>query len=750
MQYPKSNVAAENEAQDVLDLLSIVHQIFARKWFILAIAALFSFLAFFYAQIAPNEYTASSVVQIEKRASNIALPSELIGELLAVGEQQSELQTEFHVIKSRLTLGEVVRSLDLNVTIAPSGPPLLSNFFYRTSYLLQKFSFLSFIKDFLPDHYAYTGEIIELVDFENLSSAESLNLRITVEGNKSYSVTYVDAIAGVEHGARGTTGEELIIEGLVRIVLGKISARPGVQFELKSVPIRRAAKQLSNSLSISERGGRSGTGIVDFSVTSLDPLTSISIVNNVVSEYQRQSMNRRSAEVDQSIVFIEEQIPVADKNLQTALEEFNSYIDTSGAYASLSATTQDVLSRIVDLETKLEEIVFQKSQLATQVTESHPDFQRLVAQEQEFEQRLLSLRVELDSVPETEQRLAQLTKNVQAARELKEQLLLRLDQLRIVKASAVGTIRVLETAEDAILSGPNRFKPIVFAIGLGFLSASCIVLIGNSLRAGIEDEREIEKLGLSVFATIPIVEGLRKSDASDENYALAYTDPSSLAIESLRALRTGLRFSMSVHDAKAIAITSSAPNEGKSFISLNLAIAAAQAGAKVLLVDTDLRRGELYKPFMLPRKAMGLARMLAGDCELDKIIHRSKKFGLDFIPTGGYPPNPSELLSSSNFKKLLSELEKRYDLVIYDCPPILAVTDPAIVAGNKIPSFLVVSHLRTSIQEVEASVANLDRVGASFAGVIVNSYDQSKSQYGSYGQKYGYYRGAYRYEYGQK
>lgn len=750
MQYSKGNAVQGNEAQDELDLISILHQLLAKKWFILSSACFFAAIAFLYAQIARNEYTASSVVQIEKRASNIALPSELIGELLTGADQESELQTEFHVIKSRLTLGEVVRALDLNVTVTPVGPPFIQDFFYRYSYLLHDFDFLAPVRERIPSRYANSHEVVELAEFENLSSFETLELLITAEDQGGYLVSYTDPITGVMTQNRGTVGVELAIEGLVRIFVEEIRARPGAQFQVTSVPVRFAATRLAKNLNISERGGRSGTGIVDFSVTAYDPEASISIVNAVVREYQRQSLNRRSAEVDQSIGFIEEQLPIADANLQSALQAFNSYIDSSGAYASLSATTQDVLARIVDLETKLEEIGFQKSQLATQVTESHPDFQRLVAQEQEFEQRLLSLRGELDSVPETEQQLAQLTKNVQAARELKEQLLLRLDQLRIVKASAVGTIRVLETAEDAILSGPNRIKPIVIAIALGVVCASCVVLFRNALKAGIEDEREIEQLGLSVFATIPVIEGLRKSDASDRNYTLAITQPDNLAIESLRALRTGLHFSLAAHSAKAIAITSPAPNEGKSFISLNLAIIAAQAGSKVLLIDTDLRRGELHKPFGLSRKTRGLSKFLAEGGEVKDYIHHSDRLGLDFIPTGGYPPNPSELLSTKNFKALIANVEKEYDLIIFDCAPILAVTDPAIVAGSGIPSFLVVSHLRTSIEEIEASAKSLQNVNASFSGVILNSYDQNSSRYGAYSTKYGYYRGSYRYQYNRE
>lgn len=734
---------------DELDLISVIRQIIARKWFILITVSIFSLIALFYSFLRPDEYRAESLVQIEKKASNIALSSELVGELLAGVEQPSELETEFHVIKSRLILGEVVKDLNLNISVQPYGPRVFSNLYYRYSYLLEDLPFLRWLKNYLPDAYALTGERIEISDFVSMRENEEISFIISVSKPDHYSVKIFDVSDEGGNVYNGVVGHELAIGDHARINIAEIHARTGTKFTLTYVPVRDAAKALADELRVSERGGRNGTGIVDFSVTSLQPNMSIEIVNSVVREYQSQSLSRRSAEVDQSIRFIERQLPIADENLQTALTAFNSYIAASGAYSSLSSTTQDVLTRVVELETQLEEIGFQKSQLKTQVTESHPDFRRLEAQEEDISQRLIRLRDEMASVPETEQRLAQLTKNVQAARELREQLLLRLDQLRIVKASAVGTIRVLERAEDYEVSGPNRMRPIAVAAILGFVLASVLVLLKNIVNVGIQDEREIERLGLSTFATIPLVEKLRKAKSSDQQYVLSLSQPESLAVEALRALRTGLHFTLSAKASKAIAITSSAPNEGKSFISLNLAIVASQAGLKVLLVDADLRRGELHKSFGLSRRRDGLATYLAEGTYWKELVHTSKKLGVDFLANGGYPPNPSELLSSGKLGSLIDQAQEEYDLVILDCAPVLAVTDPAIVAGVGLPIFLVVSHLRTTLEEIEASCKAIDNVGVTFSGVIVNSYDQAKSRYGKNATKYGYYRGGYRYGYDQ-
>lgn len=739
-----------NKEQDELDLLSIIHQLLVRKRYILFCSILFGLLIALYVQASPNIYTASSVVQIEKRSSNIALSSDLVGELLTGGDQSSELETEFHVIKSRLTLGEVVKNLQLNVSVEPIGPPVGAEWFYLHSDVIRRVASGSILEKYVPQHYPVEGEEVSISNFEALAGQKKVTLILTIVDQGHFKIRTEQPSPEVTDESVWKLKEEVRIDSIARFKIENFVARPGVQFRIVYEPVREAARKLAQNLDISERGGRAGTGIVDFSVTSTSANNAISIVNSVVNEYQRQSLSRRSAEVDQSIRFIEEQLPVSESNLQAALKEFNSYIEASGAYASLSATTQEMLARIVDLETQLEEIKFQKSQLATQVTESHPDFQRVVAQENELRSRLATLRVDLDSVPETEQKLAQLTKNVQAARELKEQLLIRLDQLRIVKASAVGKIRILESAEDASITGPNRLKPVVIACLAGFIFSSFTVLFRNSMRSGIEDTRDIEELGLSIFATIPLVERLKNSDASDKQYALAISDPENIAVEAMRALRTGLHFSLLANSRKSILITSPAPNEGKSFVSLNLALVAAQTKAKVLLIDTDLRRGELHKSFGLSRKEIGLSQFLAQGGNYSEFVHHSQILGVDFMPTGGYPPNPSELLSTQNFNNLIEEVEADYDLVIFDCAPILAVTDPVVVAGSGMPAFLIVTHMKTTSEEVMSCTKAIANIGKQFSGVIVNSYDQKNGRYGAYSSRYGYYHGGYRYEYKKK
>ncbi|MEO1725388.1 MAG: CpsD/CapB family tyrosine-protein kinase, partial [Pseudomonadota bacterium] len=167
--------------------------------------------------------------------------------------------------------------------------------------------------------------------------------------------------------------------------------------------------------------------------------------------------------------------------------------------------------------------------------------------------------------------------------------------------------------------------------------------------------------------------------------------------------RTGLQFSLAAKQSKVLMITSCAPGDGKSFISLNLGLVAAAAGGSVLLMDVDLRRGVLARSFGLDRRAPGISDLLAGNADFAQIVTKDPATGLEFIPSGRYPPNPSELLSSDAFAGLIDNLSNHYDLIILDAPPALAVTDPAIIGQTAGISLLVVTHMKTKLADIQSA-----------------------------------------------
>jgi tyrosine-protein kinase Etk/Wzc len=268
------------------------------------------------------------------------------------------------------------------------------------------------------------------------------------------------------------------------------------------------------------------------------------------------------------------------------------------------------------------------------------------------------------------------------------------------------------------------------------------------MHRGIEDISEIEALGLPVYASVPYSEyqvkltgfaKARKGKTAKVKSILAMDNPADLSIEALRSLRTSLHFAMMEAKNSIIAISGPSPGVGKSFISVNLAIVLAQSGKKVLIVDADMRKGYLQTQFgMKPED--GLSDFLSGRISLEQATKQSQVSGLDVITRGQIPPNPSELLMHERFSQLIEKIDAEYDLVIIDTPPILAVTDPAIVSAHAGSTLLVTRFGQNHVKELELTRNRFEQNGIDVKGVVFNGVLKKASN------AYGYY-GYYNYEY---
>lgn len=216
--------------------------------------------------------------------------------------------------------------------------------------------------------------------------------------------------------------------------------------------------------------------------------------------------------------------------------------------------------------------------------------------------------------------------------------------------------------------------------------------------------------------------------------------PNSNFSEEIKKTRTNLKFSQINEDTKAMMITSSVPGEGKSFVAANLAASFAQYNEKVLLIDCDLRKGRQKKIFNIPEESDGGLSNLLIDKEWEtaypSYIKKTKVSNLFVIPTGPFPPNPSELLATERFMRLIEELKKVFDIIILDCPPVVGLNDAVVVASVADISILVAKYKGTSKDLVERSKKSLDSVNARIAGVILNQMDGSNNSY--------YYGGYYK------
>lgn len=220
--------------------------------------------------------------------------------------------------------------------------------------------------------------------------------------------------------------------------------------------------------------------------------------------------------------------------------------------------------------------------------------------------------------------------------------------------------------------------------------------------------------------------------STNNNSLVTHNDPKSPISEAYRTLRTNIQFSSFDEVIQVIMVASANPGEGKSTTASNLAVTYAQEGKKVLLIDADLRKPSVFKMFNVSNR-IGLSTVVSGQCRTEDAIQETAVDNLFVLPSGPVPPNPSELLASQSMKAALEDFKASYDIVIFDTPPVLAVTDSLIVSAMCQGVLLVVHAGKVKSELVRKAKANLEHVNARILGVVLNNTKSSR------GDKYNYY-----------
>lgn len=221
---------------------------------------------------------------------------------------------------------------------------------------------------------------------------------------------------------------------------------------------------------------------------------------------------------------------------------------------------------------------------------------------------------------------------------------------------------------------------------------------------------------------------------NNQRQLITVINPRSTVSEAFRALRTNIDFSSVDEKIQVIMVTSSGPEEGKSTISGNIAVSYAQSDKKVLLIDADMRKPTAHKTFTLSNR-YGLSSLLSQQADIEDAVQDSSVPNLSIMTSGPIPPNPAEMMASNRMNHVIQELRQRYDVIIIDTPPLLAVTDAQIVASKSDGVIMVVSYGKVKRDIAVKAKANLDRVGARMLGVVLNNVKRKASE----GYYYYYY-----------
>ncbi len=352
------------------------------------------------------------------------------------------------------------------------------------------------------------------------------------------------------------------------------------------------------------------------------------------------------------------------------------------------------------------------------------------------------LNTRISNMPKTQQEILSLTRDVQSGQEVYMLLLNKQQELSINKASTVGNVRIIDTAvAEKRPIAPKKALIVIISTVLGLFACVAFCLLRKVCHNGIESSEQIENLGLNVYATIPVSSWLKdKNQRLAKNKRktirsvnlLAKDNPTDLSVESIRSLRTSLHFAMMQADNNILLISGATPEVGKTFVSCNLAAVIAQSDKKVLLIDADLRKGQVHHVIGCSEKD-GLSDVLIGSKILLEVVKKTEIKNLDFISRGKIPPNPSELLMNANFKHLMVWAGSQYDIVIIDTPPVLAVSDACIAAKYAGTTMLVARFQKNTLKEMEVSAKRFAQNNLTINGVIFNGVEKRASNYYEYG-----------------
>ena len=730
-----------NNRDDEIDLIALFYTLLERKKSIIAITAAFAVSGVLYTLLATPIYRATAIVQVEEDSPGLAGLSDVTE---AFGMSSGAAVTEIELIKSRSIIGAAVDAEHLDIVVEPNYFPVIGKAFARfysgaPGTLANPF--------FGVNQFASGGEAIVVTEFSPPISMIKEDYTLVAGENGAFDLLDPKNNLVLE----GRIGETINSENH-SIFVQQLIARPGTQFTITKHRRLNTIIDYRERLGASERGKDSG--IISLSIEDEDPIKAERILNTIATHYLRQNVERNSAEAAKSVEFLKKQLPKIKQDLEAAEKKFNDYQVKVGS-VNITAETEVLLDQVVEIESAIAELHLQKSELDRKYTTDHPAFQAWREQLAEQESRKNQLTSRIGDLPETQQELLGLKRDLEVGTEIYTQMLNNIQELDIIRAGTVGNVRIIDDAA-ADIEEPVKPKKaliaVVFTLLGGFLSVA-LALVRSALNRGVSSADEIEALGLPVYASIPLSPEQNKHDEKEAvkrfgmrfvrksahpNMLLAERYPTDVSVEALRSLRTSLHFAMLEANNNIIMISGPSPGVGKSFVSGNLAAVVAQADKKVLLIDLDMRKGFIHKMFNVNNE-IGASAVLSRQATLSEAIVATNISNLDFLPRGSVPPNPSELLMSEGMAALLKETCQSYDSVIVDTPPILAVTDPAIVGRHCGVTMIVTRFELNPAKEIALTKQRFEQNGITVKGAILNAIERKASNYG-----YSYYQYDYK------
>ena len=734
--HTEPNTSGPNNGRgpsDEIDLGQLVGVLIDRWILIVGATALFGLGGIFYAFSAVPVFQADALVQVEEEKQGLDVAAMLGGDL---GTSGSTTKAEIEIIQSRMVLGEAVQRTGSDITVTADRMPVIGSFLSNLGLVSGPLG---------SDHgYSWAHDEITVTRFDVPDYA--LNLPHSVEFLDQDRFTLgLDGVPILE----GRVGQTATDDGgLYRVFIQSKTGPSAGSFSVTRMDQLSAIEELRERLTVAERG--KDTGILSVTLDSPSRREASETLQQIVQIFLKQNVDRLSEEAERQLAFLEKQIPNVRGELELSENNLNAYRARNDS-VDLTFETQSLLEQLVRIENQLTELEFAEAELSQQFTKSHPRYEALLTKRARLNDEKSKLESRVNDLPATQQEVLRLTRDATVNQEIFVALLNSQQEMALVKAGTIGNIRILDPAATQ----PKPIKPrkaliAVLATLLGGVLGVGWVLVARALHRGVENPDDLEELGLPVYASIPLATSglrdrinrrglfrkpsplqLRRRDL------VAVYEPADPVVEAVRGLRTALHFGLLESPNNRILVTGPSPGVGKSFVAANLAVTIAQGGQRVLLIDTDLRKGRLHKIFDIEKP--GLTEVLGQKLTPAEAVQGIENVeNLDVLTRGDTPPNPSELLLTPRLGETLEWASSNYDTVIVDSPPVLAVTDAVIVGQLCGIALMIARFSKSAHKEVMVSANRLRQNGVNLRGSILNAVEKRASSYYGYGGYYAY------------
>ncbi|MBI0425359.1 polysaccharide biosynthesis tyrosine autokinase [Psychrobacter sp. NG27] len=720
-----------------------------RGWKIIALFAILGLIiGVLYVRYENPTFKSDALIQIDETSQNLSGLGSNIAELLP--PEDSSVQAQIELIRSRMVLEPVVDLLHLGIRL---NDPAVNK--------------IDRIKNNQTNVQMNTadGVVLETSDGRvqvnqfNVSE-EYLDKPFVLLRTKTGFVlsTSSEKFNGQLNKAHRFTGKSGLIE--IRVNDLPTGEHP---IDITKQSLQITTDSINSALSVVEKGAK--TGIIELSLLGLNQKQVSLILEHIVLSYSAQNQTRGSEQTIKTIEFMKKQIPELKQKLKASEAIFNKFRENSGTI-DVAQEASILLSENAGIDTQISELKLKRAELTTYYTNDHPLVIQINEQLRVLNTRKQQIDNTINELPEVQREFLTLSGDVNIDREIYLNILKNYEQLKIVRAGEVSDARIIDLPINTNRTiTPKKQLIMMLATLAGALLGILLVFIMHLLRNLVKNPERIEsKTGVPVIATIPRSAVLSRLSTNKKAAPrmLAHVDNSSLSYEAIKSLRTKIILSMPTvisdsQKAKVLLLTGESPGVGKSFISANLAEVFAQLNKKVLLIDADMRMGELHKVFGMSQYE-GLADYLllddsslqlnnstdtqiindVSDFSIENLIYPSGMEHIDFMPRGKHPSDPESLLISEKFAALLAGLKSQYDYIIIDSPPLLAASDAMVLAQYADKVFMVTRYDASMERQLIYAVKQMYESDIQVDGIILNDVQQGIMSKYSYHYRYAY------------